>query len=207
MPSYSSFLAPARRSLAAHLARLCDALDSLGKQVREAITRVIGRTAAEAVTEAVEGLLAVAAVRSPPNRYPRYYDHTSSLADRPPGTAWSYDRDDWDDLDRVPERYADEEGDAYPSATANQPTLPYEVRLRLAMLAGCQATGWWLQRHPQQLAVPAAVGLGLFTGLITFVSGSVIIAGAGGFLSVLSLLALADAVRTGAGGVGRTAPR
>src|SRR5262249_32101111 len=115
---------------------------------------------------------------------------------RSPGTTWSYDRDDWDDLDRMSERYADEERDAYSSATDNQPTLPYEVRLRLAMLAGCQATGWWLQRHPQQLAVPAAVGLGLFTGLITFVSGSVIIAGAGGFLSVLSLLALTDAVRT-----------
>jgi hypothetical protein len=58
MPSLPSLLTTARRSLAGHLSRLGRSFENLAGQVREAIACSIGRTAAEAVAEAVHAALA-----------------------------------------------------------------------------------------------------------------------------------------------------
>jgi hypothetical protein len=64
---------------------------------------------------------------------------------------------------------------------------------------GCQAAGWWLRRHPGPLALLAAVGVGLAAGVATLV-GSPLLAGASAVaVSVLGLLALADAARAASG--------
>jgi hypothetical protein len=207
MASFHSFLTPARRSLANHLARLCDTLDGLGKQVREAITRAIGRAVAEAVTEAVESMLAVTVIRSRPTRYPSQYDRQSEFWERSANTSWRDEPDEWDDREGIPSRYVSEEDDPFPFASNQRLTIPYQTRLRLAILIGCQATGWWLQRRPRRFAVPGALCIGLFSGLVTFASGSTILAGAGGVLSALSLFALGDAVRAGAIGMVNTDDR
>ena len=45
------------RALIAHLGRLCDSLDTLASQVREAIARAVSRTVADAMREAVQLIL------------------------------------------------------------------------------------------------------------------------------------------------------
>jgi hypothetical protein len=57
MPSFSSILVPLRRPLAVPLDHLCRSLDSLGKDVREAIAQAVGQAVSEVLREAVRILL------------------------------------------------------------------------------------------------------------------------------------------------------
>src|SRR5947208_16858724 len=57
MPTFTSLIKPAARSLAGHLGTLRGTLDRLGARLREAIAIAVGRAAADAVREAVRALL------------------------------------------------------------------------------------------------------------------------------------------------------
>jgi hypothetical protein len=197
MPSFASWLAPARRSLADHLGRLGRSFDSLAEQVREAVARAIGRTVAEAVSEAVDAALAPA--EGQPDCYsparPSYSPgRPSRLWDDPDGARWDRQPEDYDPYRRP---YDDpDDPDPYANDPREEPADTPQPRRRLgrALAAGLQAAGWWMQR-PGRVSVLAAVGVGLVAGTAALVRGTA--AGPAGLVgAALSLLALDGLVRS-----------
>jgi hypothetical protein len=198
MTAFTSWLAPARRSLGGHLRRLRGSFDSLAEQVREAIARAIGRTVAEAVSEAVDAALAPAEDR-PESFAPAYpARRPPPLWDNPDESRWGRQQEHYgpyrrtyadDPDDRDP--YADDLGDE-PAETPD----PRRGRLGRALAAGLQAMAWWLHRHPGRLSVLVAVGLGVVAGTAALVLDSA--AGPAGLVAAaLGLLALDGLVRSG----------
>jgi hypothetical protein len=116
MPSFPSWLALARRSLADHLGRLRRSFDGLAEPVREAIARAIGRTVADAVTEAVDSALAPAEGRLdslPPTRDAYPTSRRSPLWDDASESRWDRQQEEHDPC-RKP--YADDYDDRDPHA-------------------------------------------------------------------------------------------
>src|SRR5262245_16863744 len=87
MPSISSFLVPARRSLAAPVGRLCHTLDRLSREVREAVTRAISQAVAEAVRDILNTTLEEPRLRSDAHAW------SSGLSVRSP-SSWERSRED-----------------------------------------------------------------------------------------------------------------
>jgi hypothetical protein len=203
MPSLPSPVRRAGRVVAGQVGRLHATLERLAGEVRAAIARAVGQATGDAAREALRVIL-----DGPPDR-PSYerpddYDGGWGSPHRPtwPATRPSepYARDPYEpDPDDDPEedlrhRYAEDEEASPPAdgpVAARRPG-----RWSRAVAVGCQAAGWWLRRHPGPLALLAAVGVGLAAGVATLV-GSPLVAGASAVaVSVLGLLALADAARS-----------
>ena len=208
MPSFSSLLARARRSLGGHLGRLGRSFEGLAGQVREAIARNIGRTVADAVAEAVRAALAVSPADSElPPSYPGRPPHSWDESD---GPAWRDAADYQGRPGRPRDPYAPDndrwdEGD--PDAPLPDDDVPSEPRprpWRRAVAAGCRAAAWWLELHPGPWSPVVAVGVGLVAGAAALARGAPVLGGAGVAAAVLGLLALLDAVRGGAALLGGT---
>jgi hypothetical protein len=205
MPSLSSMLAHARRSLGGHLGRLGRSFDTLAEQVREAIARSIGRTVAEAVAEAVH--VALADPPADPDLLPappRYPGRPPPLWDELDRRSWRDDADDLREPDRPrdsdadDERPWDEEDPDVPRPEDDAPPDSQARPWRRAVAAGCRAAAWWLERHPGRWSLVVAVSVGVVAGAAALVSGSPVIGGAGVAAAALGLLALVDAVHSGA---------
>src|SRR5262249_14746825 len=87
MPSISSFLVPARRSLVAPVGRLCHTLDRLSREVREAVTRAISQAVAEAVRDMLH------CMREEPRLRSDVHTWSAGLPARSP-PAWERSRED-----------------------------------------------------------------------------------------------------------------
>jgi hypothetical protein len=206
-------LARARRSLGGHLGRLGRSFDSLAGQVREAISRSIGRTVAEAVAEAVHAALAQSPVDPGlPPAPPSYPGRPPPVWDEADGPAWR----DATDYPRSPDRPRDpyapdddrwnEEDREVPPPDGDAPSEPRARPWRRAAAAGCRAAAWWLELHPGPWSPVVAVGVGLVAGAAALVRGAPALGGAGVAAAVLGLLALVDAVHSGAALLGGAPP-
>jgi len=206
MPALPSPFRRAGRVVAGQVGRLHATLERLAGEVRAAIARAVGQATGDAAREALRVIL-----DGPPDRpsYERPDDRDGGWG-QPRRPTWPatrpyepYERDSYEpDPDDDPEedlrhRYAEDEEGRLP---ADEPVAARRPgRWSRAVAVGCQAAGWWLRRHPGPLALLAAVGVGLAAGVATLV-GSPLLAGASAVaVSVLGLLALADAARAASG--------
>ncbi len=201
MSSLLSLLAPARRALAGHLARLGGTLASLAAEVREAVSRAVSRSVADVVREAVHAALdgGDAGRHSLP---PPRYGHRSPSSWHEPDS-WSRDADDRGDRDDP--YWA---GDDYGRPGYVTPDDPEdEVTPRAgsrpgawgrAVTAGCQAAALWLRGRPGTLSLPVAIAVGLAAGLAALFSEPLAAAGLALAGLVMTLLGLRDAARSGA---------
>jgi hypothetical protein len=203
MHSLLSVLAPARRALAGHLARLGGTLASLAAEVREAVSRAVSRSVADVVREAVHAALdgsdAGRQSLPPPRHEPRY----SSSSWHQSGSSWSRDADDvsgrddpyWSDEDYGRPRYVT------PDDLENEDTPQADSRPGAwgrAIAAGCQAASWWLRGRPGPLSLPVALALGLAAGLVALLSEPLAAAALALAGLVVTVLGLRDAARSGA---------
>jgi hypothetical protein len=199
MTRFSSALCRARRSLGGHLARLRRSFDTMAEQVRDAIARAIGRTAAEAITEAVHAALSER--DGMPTLLPapsRSSSRPHALWDGPDERRWTDDRNDL----HKSGRYADDDGLADDEdldddgAPDSQPT-PHTSLVSRALAVGCRATAYWLDQHPGPFSLIAAVGVGVAAGVTILITGPSLTCASGVAASAFSLLALVDALRSG----------
>jgi hypothetical protein len=199
MTRFSSALSRARRSLGNHLLRLRHSFDALAEQVREAIARAIGRTVAEAVSEAVHAVLSERDGMPPLLPAPsRSSNRPQELWDEPDERRWPDDRHDRYEPGRYPEDdgLADDE-DLDDDATDPEP-MPRRRLAHRALAVGCRATAYWLDQHPGRFSLVAAVGVGVAAGVAILVGGPSLAGASGVAASAVALLALVDAVRSGA---------
>jgi hypothetical protein len=193
MTRLSAALSRARRSLGGHLARLRHSFDALTEQVREAIARAIGRTVAEAVSEAIHTALAEPALLPAPSRPSA---RPPPLWDEPDDRPWSGERDDLYGSGRYADddRLADDEdlADDDPSEATPRPSL-----VNRALVVGCRAAAYWLDRHPGPYSLAVAVGVAVIAGVAVLMTGPSFVQVSGVAASTLGLLALLDAVRSG----------
>jgi hypothetical protein len=200
MTRFSSALSNARRSLGIHLHRLRGSFDALADQVREAIARAIGRTVSEAVSEAVHAVLADS------DGMPAFLPAPSRSSHRPDGfwndpdeRRWPDDRHDLYESGRYAEDdgLADDEGLDDDDAPDPQPTTRPPLVHR-ALAVGCRATAYWLDQHPGRFSLVAAVGVGVAAGVAMLITGPSLAGASGVAASAVAVLALVDAVRSGA---------
>ena len=206
MPALPSPFRRAGRVVAGQVGRLHAMLERLAGVVRAAIARAVGQATGDAAREALRVIL-----DGPPDRpsYERPGDRDGGWG-QPRRPTWPatrpydpHERDPYEpDPDDDPEedlghRYAEDEEDSPPADEAVAARRP--GRWSRAVAVGCQAAGWWLRRHPGPLALLAAVGVGLAAGVATLVSSPLVAGASAVAVSVLGLLALADAARAAAG--------
>lgn len=172
------------RTLAERLARLNDNLQALGERLKASIAGVVGDAIAEAVRDAVRGLLGGKGAPPDPFRDARDY------RDRH-GPAHDRDRadDPWGEDDR---RWEDEEDFTPPRETPERGTGTGS-RWRNALSAAFQAALWFLKQQPRRRPVLTTLAVTLAAGVTGFVAGPVLAAGAGVLASVAGLLLTADA--------------
>ena len=195
---------PAHGGLPAHLQRLGQVLAALAERLRESLADAVGRTAADALREAVQ-----AALRAPDSSLPRLTSAPTGRAgpaprfydrDEPPwrgqgGTLARRERFHEDDLDRdesYERDFYDDEPD--PDELPTRQEAPGSGAQRRALATGLQAAAWFWARQAGRASVPAALAVGLAAGLLTLSDGGQL--GAAALVaSGLSLLYLADLVR------------
>jgi hypothetical protein len=182
-------------ALAGHLNRLRDTLDLLSERLRDAIARAVGQHVAGAAQEAVESLLADTLPDSVPLAPSSYARSASHYWQDPGGRATRSWQDEPDDPYR-PMSEEDREED-WPEAHRPTSATPGR-RWGLALAVGCQTAAWWLRRQTGRFAALAAVGVGLASTVVAFLTGPVLLAGADLAGSALTLAALSDAARFGA---------
>jgi hypothetical protein len=203
MSNLSAWVAPARRSLAGPVNRLCRTLDSLAKEVGEAIARAIGQAVSDAVLEAVRAVL-----KEPP--YPQARSGWSGNEPVRAPPAWRepdeaywdpYALEEPDDLlyeDRAGEqRCTRDTQESYRARVEPLPAGPRKNAWRRALKAGCLAAAWWLRRPPGRFSVLIALGVGLVAGLAALICGPLAAVGAGAAGSAFVFLGLADALHYG----------
>ena len=195
---------PAHGGLPGHLQRLSQVLAALAERLRESLADAVGRTAADALREAVQ--VALRGPDSPqqprltssptarPSPSPRYFDEGDQPPWRGQGTLARRERFSEDEFDRddpyEPDFYDQPDPDEPP---ARQGVPDPGVR-RQALAAGLQAAAWFWARHAGRAALPAALAVGLAAGLLTLSAGGQL--GAAALVaSALSLLYLADLAR------------
>jgi hypothetical protein len=196
----SSFQPPsARGGLPRHLGRLRLALEALLARLRGSVADAVGRTAADALGEAVQAALGSTQTT------PHYLTLSSGgrsgrpFFDEREEPPWSrqgpglgrgerlYDeRSDRDDPYERP--FHDDEPD--PDDMPDQQASSEEARWR-ALAIGLQAAAWWWARQPGRTSVLAALAVGLAAGLATL-GGSAALGTAAVVTSGLALLYLAD---------------
>jgi hypothetical protein len=191
----SSRASEARARLARHVGRLRQGLDELGEQLRGAVARAVGRSAGDAVSEAVHAALGGPEVQPRPALGP-----PRGLTGRPsppwqePDDPWwreaeelgpggQFATDDFDDrtsFDDYPER------DESMAPSEERPPR----RWPRAVAAGLQAAAWWARRHPGRASLLAALAVGAVAALASLLGHA---AGAAGLVvSALGLACLAD---------------
>lgn len=175
------------RTLAERLARLNDNLQTLGERLKASIAGVVGDAIAEAVRDAVRGLLGGKETPTDPFRDAREYrDHH--------GPAHYRDRadDPWGEDDR---RWEDEE-DCTPHRETSERRNGAGGRWQNALSAALQAALWFLKQQPRRRPVLTTLAVTLAAGVTGFVAGPVLAAGAGVLASVAGLLITADASKS-----------
>ena len=198
----SSFQPPqARGGLPRHLGRLRLALEALLARLRGSIADAVGRTAADALGEAVQA--ALGGSETPPTYL------TGSSSGRP-GRSFFDERDEppwsrpasslgrgerlyderFDRDDPYERRFDEDEPD--PDDVPEQQDASEKTRWR-ALAIGLQAAAWWWARQPGHTSVLAALAVGLAVGLATL-GGSAALGTAAVVTSGLALLYLADLI-------------
>jgi hypothetical protein len=171
------------RTLAERLERLNDNLKTLGERLKASIAAVVGDAIAEAVRDAVRGLLGSKEAPADPYRgYPaagHYRDGEDDL---------------WGEEDR---RWEDDE--VYTPARKTTATRNGAAgRWREAMSAALQAALWFLKQQPRRRPILTTLAVTLAAGVTGFIAGPILAAGAGVLASVAGLLLTADASKSAA---------
>jgi hypothetical protein len=198
MSSPPAWLGRARRILTVHINRLGDTLLGLTERVRASVAQAVSQAVAVAVREAVGVVLAQARAGPAPPR------HAPPLRSPPPGLWHGYGRPNPEedrDQDRLlledwsheePEDWRDEEEDDEGPPAPAPSSSPRRARLHSALAVGCQAAAWWLRRALGRCSTLAALGVGAVC------TGATYLMGAGLAIPVLGVVALVDAVQSGA---------
>ena len=182
MPGYRLLL----DALANRLERLRDTLDTMAGRLRDAVVLAVGEAVAGAVRDALR-----MAFHDPPR---------PSLPSRP---AWSQERSlygeeerpwRYDPADALTEgEYEEEDFDRLPEpAPSTTPVEPPRSRWAQALAFAFEATAWWLRGQASRCSALSALTVGLVFAAGAFIAGPAL---AG---SALSLMSLADSVRSGA---------
>src|SRR5262249_21329896 len=147
MPSISSFLVPARSSLAAPVERLCHTLDRLSREVREAVTRAISQAVAEAVRDILHCILEEPRLRSDVHTWsPGLPARSLPSCERSREDSWCEDVYDELEDDFLQSRSAYER--SYARQPEHEPTSDtseasstwvHHMGWKQAVMAGCQA--------------------------------------------------------------------
>jgi len=199
----SSFqLPPARGGLPRHLRRLHLALEALTARLRGSVADAVGRTAADALGEAVQA--ALGGTEAPPHSLTV---SSGGRADRPffdepeeppwsrqasgPGRGERLSDERFDRDDPYERRFHDDEPD--PDERSDEQLEASEQAGWRALAIGLQAAAWWWARQPGRTSVLAALAVGLAAGLATL-GGSAALGTAAVVTSGLALLYLADLV-------------
>jgi hypothetical protein len=204
--SLSDWAASFRKRLAPHVTQLRRSLASLGERMRQSFASMVGRTVADAVTEAVD--IALASPAEQVGYYPPVQTNPAHSRERdwwrdPGGSSWGQhgDYDEYgrpysnDPYDRDP--YEDD--DQEPTETQEKPC---PSRLTRSLAAGCRAAAWWLERHPGRFSLVLAAGVGVAACVAAFFSGSTLVGVTGAAASALRVLALTDTLRCAAAAFG-----
>src|SRR5262249_30043385 len=161
----------------------------------------ISKTAAEAVRDAVLfNLTAADTQTSMSPSYPMAPSSRSSpgLFSDPRQPSWSgasMERDYPDHFDD--ERWRHEEPHDSRDQEEEREAPPQEP-WRQSVALGLQAASWWLGRHPGRLSLVIALGVGVATGVVSLLSGTLGTGLLGVVDGALRLLNVADAVCAGA---------
>jgi hypothetical protein len=190
MRTHPPWLNRAGRSLAGRLEHLGDTLDSLRDRLRESVAGVIGQTVAVAVRDVLRTLLRAPVDMAPPP--------TSSRSTNPPFDPW-YEPDDLYREDRTTTLLDHSDGyDAYDDelpehAAVSEEPASRSARWGLALAMGCEAVAWWLRRQAGRCSPLGAFGIGLCCSAAAYLAGASLAD------SVLSLVHIADLVRSSTG--------
>jgi hypothetical protein len=187
----SSSLRRGGKWLAAHVNRLRQTLDALGRRLRDTVATAVGQTVALAVREAVHAALTdfsgAPAARQAPAREPDPARSLWSLPDDADADPWPGGPGDLDPDDFGPD-LPDLRDPSDPRAAPARDPKP-EPRWPLAVVVGCQAAAWWLKRRLARLPVLAAVAVGVLAAVATYAGGPLTLAG-----SALGLAGTASAL-------------
>jgi hypothetical protein len=169
-------------TLTERLEQLNDNLQSMGERLKEAIAGAIGTTVAEAVRDAVHGLL------TKPEAEPNFQNQRWQ-DDRRQDRRWAEDTDPWSQPDwRDPEDPWQDRSDDPHQYRGSHPTQAGNNRLGKAMTAALQTTLLWLQEQKCCRPVLATGAVALTAGLAAFFYGPSLAAGVGVLASMASLL-------------------
>lgn len=166
------------RSLAERLEQLNDTLQSLGDQLKEAIAAAIGTTVAQAVRDAIRGLLGESAGSS---GYP-----PRSWQDDPPWHERSWQ--EWE-----PDRWSEQNAQlshepSRPRGSARNTSLRWQHALGTAL----QTSLFWLRQQKSRRPVLTGSLVALTAGLTAFYFGPAAAAGVGLLASWASLILTAE---------------
>lgn len=172
-------------TLAERLDQLNDNLHTLGDRLKEAIASAIGTTAAEAVRDAIRGLL------GEPENSPSYSPRDWSEDDR------SWHERTWDDPSQNPwmerDRQEPEWRSLHPHAQRTS-----NIRLRNALGAALQSSLFWLRQEKSRRPVLTTSLIALTAGVTAFFYGPALAAGVGLLTSVASLIMTAESASSAA---------
>ena len=201
---------PARGGLPRHLGRLRLALEALLARLRGSVADAVGRTAADALGEAVQVALggtattpAYLTVSSGAQPGRPFFDERDERPWSRPASGLGHGERLYDDRfdrdDPYERRFQDDEPDS--DELSEQQDASEEVRWR-ALAIGLQAAAWWWARQSGRTSVLVALAVGLAVGLATLGSGAAL-GTAAVVTSSLALLYLAALVRWLASLLGR----
>jgi hypothetical protein len=177
-----SFWKPASRALARHLTHLRLSLEDLTRRLKESVAATIGRVADEAAQEVAHALMGKSASRLLSSR-----DDSMFWGDRRENSNQygydSYSQESWDDIED------DDLRDDYPEQTE-------QSGWQKALLAGCRAGASWLRRF-ERFPLLYVIGLGLLSGIASWIGGPLAQAGSGFAASAVTLADLASTLRSG----------
>jgi hypothetical protein len=180
---------PCRRFLHQRLERLREALENLGKRLRESIAELVGRHLGDALRELFERLLRLPPTLRPPDypspRHPSYHNP-------------SYEPDDPYQEQGFWGNSAPMERDSFPPSplppepVAPEPT-PRPSRWRSLLAGLTQLAGWWLQSKPRRPALRQVLMVGTVVSITTVVAGPLV----GGVLLTIGMALLLARVGDG----------
>lgn len=192
-------------TLADRLGRLNDQLASLAARMKEGVAGAVGETVAEAVRDAVRGLLGLDG--QPHHDAPRYHGqtpHDRGWPDRDHASyAWAERRDAgrvWDDGDRWGEDGLDdpERNDlevSKPVAAAVATGAATASRWEEAARAAVQAGTWWLRRPPASQPLLTTLLVAGVAGLTVLIAGPTLATAIGAGAALVSVAFAADSFR------------
>jgi hypothetical protein len=164
---------PARRFLLQRLERLREALENLGRRVRENISELVGRHLGDTVREVIETLLRLPPSPRPPDypppRHPSY--RNPYLHDDEPDDPCQ-DQGFWGDAAPM-ERDSLPPSPPPPETEAPEP-VSKASRWRTLLAGLTQLAGWWLQGKPRRPALRRMLMVGTLVGITTVVAGPLV---------------------------------